>query len=197
MSQNTKDWPDPVPRQLLHTRKIDCRGYLRTDGLFDIEASIIDTKSYAFSTLHRAQVEADEPLHGMKIRLTVDQNLHIHDVIALTEYSPYRVCPHITAAYRQLIGHQIAAGWTRKCKQMFGRTAGCTHLTELLAPMATVAFQTVFSNRARTLQAQQQGQDPHHNKASSKIAVPHPIGGCYALAQDGELANLFRSERSG
>ena len=39
---------NPVKRECLHSRNIVCNGFLRNDGLWDIEARLIDTKSYDF-----------------------------------------------------------------------------------------------------------------------------------------------------
>ena len=36
-----------APRQLMHNRAIECRGYEREDGLWDIEGHLVDTKTYA------------------------------------------------------------------------------------------------------------------------------------------------------
>ena len=37
--------PRPVPRKLSHNRVIDCRGYERDDGLWDIEGHLTDVKT--------------------------------------------------------------------------------------------------------------------------------------------------------
>jgi hypothetical protein len=37
--------PPPLPRDELHMRRIEMRGYRRHDGLYDIEARITDTKT--------------------------------------------------------------------------------------------------------------------------------------------------------
>ena len=49
---------EPVARELLHLRDIELRGYRRADGLFDIEATLQDTKSYAFSNAERGPSSA-------------------------------------------------------------------------------------------------------------------------------------------
>lgn len=36
-----------APRRLAHTRQIVCSGYVRDDGLYDIEARMTDTKDYS------------------------------------------------------------------------------------------------------------------------------------------------------
>ncbi len=42
--------PPPVDREPIHTRRIECTGYRRTDGLWDVEGHLVDTKSYEFVT---------------------------------------------------------------------------------------------------------------------------------------------------
>ena len=36
----------PADRKPMHTRRIRCEGFSRADGLWDIEAHLIDTKPY-------------------------------------------------------------------------------------------------------------------------------------------------------
>jgi hypothetical protein len=42
----------PVSRKLLHTRAIECHGYERDDGFWDIEAHLVDTKTHLHSRRH-------------------------------------------------------------------------------------------------------------------------------------------------
>ena len=135
--------PNPVKRQHIHTRSIEFAGYEREDGLFDIEAQMTDTKTYAFSNNWRGTIEPGEALHRMLLRLTIDESFHVHDVEADTESSPFAVCPDITPQYKKLIGLKIGPGWRKEIRQRVGGVEGCTHITELLYPMATVAIQTI------------------------------------------------------
>ena len=43
--------PSPVPRQRLHQRSITYEGYRRDDGLFDIDAHLVDAKDHDFELL--------------------------------------------------------------------------------------------------------------------------------------------------
>ncbi len=45
--------PEPAPRRHMHTRQIICEGFIRDDGLWDIEASIRDSKTYTHTEGHR------------------------------------------------------------------------------------------------------------------------------------------------
>ncbi|MCB1868104.1 MAG: DUF2889 domain-containing protein, partial [Gammaproteobacteria bacterium] len=70
-------------RKHLHTRHITCEGFMRDDGLWDIEAKLVDTKPFRFENrLGGRTTEADEPIHGMLLRVTLDLDLVIHEIDA-------------------------------------------------------------------------------------------------------------------
>lgn len=140
--------PHPQPRDELHLRRIEVRGFLRHDGLLDIEAHIVDTKSLPFEVGSQGRtLPPGEHLHDMTIRLTVDKAYLIHEALAVTEAAPHLVCPSAAASIAQLKGLTIGAGWNRAIREKLGGAKGCTHLSELLAQMATVAFQTLAPER--------------------------------------------------
>src|SRR3989337_4504553 len=87
----------------------------------------------------------------MWIRRTVDENFLVHDIEAVTDHAPYRVCPDITPNFKVLKGLKIAPGWTQAVKTRLGGVNGCTHLVELLGPVATVAYQTLVAVRKKRL----------------------------------------------
>ncbi|MCS6855250.1 MAG: DUF2889 domain-containing protein [Elioraea sp.] len=134
---------DPAARERLHTRTIVIEGFRRADGLFDVEARLTDTKSYGFSNEDRGWIAPGEPLHGMLMRLTIDSDMRVVACEANTEFAPYAICPAITPNFAALAGLRIGPGWMRAVRERVGGVRGCTHLVELLGPMATVAFQTL------------------------------------------------------
>jgi hypothetical protein len=134
--------PAPVDRQPIHRRTIECHGYRRGDGLWDIEGHIVDTKAYPFTNMDRGLIQPGEPLHEMWLRLTIDNERVIHDVEAATDASPFRICPDVTPRFKDLIGLKIGPGFKKKVLEKLGGTKGCTHLVELLGPIGTVAIQT-------------------------------------------------------
>lgn len=115
--------PESQAREELHTRQITCTGYHRDDKLWDVDAHITDVKTYSFENSHRGTIHSGEPVHEMWIRLTVDEQLVLRDCIAVTDYSPYHCCPDITPIFKKLIGEKIAAGWTRRVKELVGGVA--------------------------------------------------------------------------
>ena len=134
--------PPPVARDELHLRRIEMRGYRRHDGLYDIEAHLTDTKSNHLA-LSEKNVPAGVPIHDMWLRLVVDEALTVHDVVAVTDASPFAICPEATNALASIKGLRIGAGWSRAVKERLSRTENCTHLAELLMPLATTAYQTL------------------------------------------------------
>ena len=175
---------EPGPRQQVHTRAIDYRGYRREDGLWDIEAHMTDTKTYEFSNRWRGKIPVGEPLHEMLLRVTIDDNFVIQDVEAATDHSPFEVCPSITPNYRGLIGITMGAGWRQAIRMKVGGVQGCTHLTELLFPMATVAMQTLWPLLAR----RRKGSDRENrlvDRATEKPeARPPVLNTCHAWSTD-------------
>ena len=99
--------PTVARREQVHTRKIELQGYSREDGLFDIEARLTDTKSYGFETDDRGWIDPGEPLHGMSMRMTIDEDMVIVAFEAATDYSPHAICPQIAPNYAKLAGLRI------------------------------------------------------------------------------------------
>ena len=54
---------EPRPRRLMHRRAIDCSGYLRDDGLWEVEARLVDTKTFLQRDQFRGDVPPGEPGH--------------------------------------------------------------------------------------------------------------------------------------
>jgi hypothetical protein len=166
----------PTKREHTHTRVVTCLGYRRSDELWDIEGRIVDTKPHRFPNKDRGgHIEAEEPLHDMSIRLTIDIDLNVLEAEAVIDDSPYHYCKSVTSIVKQLIGLKIAPGWTARSKVAMGQNSGCTHLTELLGPIATTAIQTISSAKSgRSKQTKIQQSPP-------KSVF---IDTCYALAAD-------------
>jgi hypothetical protein len=179
----------PTPREHIHTRTIDCRGYRRADGLWDIEGHITDVKTYAFANHFRGEIAAGAPVHDMWLRLTVDDRLTVHAVEAVTEAGPYEVCPNVAPNFQRLVGLSIRPGFQTRVRELLGGTAGCTHLVELLGPIATTAYQTVYPYREQ--QRHRDGAPPRAAASAKPGRKPHLIDSCHAFAADGEVVRRY------
>lgn len=166
-------------RTKLHDRDVEVSGYLRDDGLYEIEGSLCDTKTYTFLNRWRGEIPVGEPLHGMSIRLTLTKEMRVHDIEAVMDFSPYPdICPAITPNFSALKGKQIGQGWQDAVKLAVGREKGCTHLVELLlGPVSTTAYITIFLDQKRKLDE------------AGKIVSERPgfINTCHSLQADGEV----------
>jgi hypothetical protein len=173
---------DEHGRRLIHQRQIECCGYLRTDGLWDIEGRLSDSKTHAVLLSEGRTVEAGEVYHGMLMRVTVDDEFSIREVAVTMAQVPTSECRSAAPAYERLIGLRIGPGFTRQCKELFGGIGGCVHLTELLPSIATTAFQTIPLARAQLAP-----RDVHDTGAFTR-AIGGLINTCYALRATGPIA---------
>lgn len=177
--------PDLPVRTLLHTREIICKGYQRSDGLFDIEGRLLDlTNEPTDLPFHR--VPSGGAIHDMRLVMTLDSEMVIVSITALTATGASQFCGEAAAAYSRLVGLKIAAGFKQKMKAIVGGTSGCTHMTELLERMASTAMQTMFSTyRSQASQRRASG-------AQQVVAVrPWVIGTCHAYREEGDAVRLL------
>jgi hypothetical protein len=160
-----------VAREPIHTRRIECRGYRRADGLWDIEGHLVDTKAYGFDNKWRGHLAPGTPLHEMRLRLTLDDSYLVHAVDAATDASPFQMCPDIVPNFQALVGLRIGKGWRKQVQERLGGVKGCTHLIELaLGAMATAAIQTIVPVRSK--------------EATSTEQRSGFVDTCHALAAD-------------
>ena len=168
---------EPVAREHVHSRDVGCRGYRRDDGLWDIEGRLVDTKTYAFENRSRGTVEPGDPVHDMWLRLTIDDDLEIKAVEAVTDKHPFPSCPGIVPDYARMVGTRIRSGWTREVRERLGKVQGCTHLTRLLEELAVVAAQTVWPLRKKR----------SSHEADASATRPPFVDTCHALRSDGPV----------
>jgi len=160
--------PAAAPRERIHRRSISIEGFRRSDGLYEVEARLVDVKDVT-AELAEGPRAPGEPIHDMKVRITFDRTLTIVEAVAVTDEMPYHgACERINPAYAALKGVRMKPGFTAKLREMFGGIAGCTHITELVGNMATAAYQTLA------------GELRHDTSRK-----PFQLDGCHALDTTG------------
>ena len=167
---------DKIERSEIHHRELDIRFFRRSDGLFEIEGRLLDRKSEPFRRLLQ---DRDTPpgtaLHDILVRLVVDESLLVHDASATLAASPFALCRGAADTLAPLKGLRIGAGWSKRVRELLGGAASCTHIVELLGPMATTVYQGMAPQRlARMAQA---GNDEHKSRIDS----------CYSYGKDREV----------
>lgn len=172
--------PDPAPRQHLHTRSVTYHGFLREDGLWDIEGEMSDTKTYPLQMRERGMMPPGTPVHGMRLRVTVDDAMKIHAIAATMEHTPFGECTRAEDPVQRMVGATMGPGWRQAIERELGGIKGCTHLRELLFNLATAAYQTVFPYRERQREAAGE-------KAAERAEPPYHLGRCLAWDFDGPI----------
>jgi hypothetical protein len=164
-----------LEREEIHLRRVEVRAFRRADGLYDIEARMVDTKSHPFQAPAAQLLPAGERLHDIGVRLVIDEHLKVHEATGLTEAAPFGDCREAGGALHTLKGLTIGTGWLRAVRERLGGVRGCTHMVELLGPVATTAFQALAPLRFNRPEA----LDPSGR--------PKKIGSCYAYASHREV----------
>lgn len=172
--------PRPTERRTLHTRRIECVTYERRDGLWDVEANMIDVKTDNFDRT-RGRTFAGEHLHNMWLRLTLDDTCRVVDVEAVMDAFPMDGCPGGATQMKKLIGLKIDGGWRSEVQRRIGGALGCTHLRELLAPIATTALQ---------------GINPELRKRDPSRKSKYQKGSCWAKSDDDDRAAFVEKLRA-
>ena len=172
--------PPPHARTHVHTRAVVFRGYHREDGLWDIEAEMTDTKTYQLEPSERGLMAPGTPIHGMAIRVTVDDFMVIREIESSSDHTPFDECQQGKAPMQQMVGATMGPGWRQAIEKALGGVRGCTHLREMLFNMATAAYQTIPSYQHR-LRRQAGVPEPDADKP------PYHLGKCIAWDFDGPV----------
>ncbi len=122
----------------------------------------------------------------MWLRITVGDDMVISAVEAVTDHAPFNACDEIAPNYAALVGLRIGPGLKQQIRERVGGIHGCTHLTELMGPVATTAFQTIFPIRAREA-------EERRKQAEKDGTVPNPpkkrrsplVNSCHGWRSDG------------
>jgi hypothetical protein len=163
-------------RALKHTRAIHIEAYARDDGLWDIDAHITDVKTRD-TQLASGTRPFGSPIHDLWLRLTIDTQLTVVAVEAVSDAVPYPAyCDTIGPAYEKLVGLNLRHGFRNAVKERMSGIQGCTHLTELAQVLPTAAIQAFAGEVLDT----RDGADT--DRQSRK---PFQLDRCHALRTDG------------
>jgi hypothetical protein len=172
-------------RRLMHRRSIECTGYLRNDGLWEVEARLVDTKPFAQRDHFRGELQPGDPVHDIGVRLAVDDALTIREAETTMRATPFPTCVDVEPILQRLVGERIGPGWRDLVRRKIGRLETCTHLSELLGPAVTTLYQTMSYGKTpdgrSSLEDQRGAREP-----------PFFLGGCHSWRTDGPVvAELF------
>ncbi|MGH6626860.1 MAG: DUF2889 domain-containing protein [Burkholderiaceae bacterium] len=168
-----------VTREELHFRRIDFRGFRRSDGLFEVEAQLTDRKTHDFAPPSGGRVvPAGDNIHDHGLRVVFGEDMVIREITIAIRAYPYRECRGGGETLQALVGLRIGPGWNSELRKRLPSSDTCTHLKEMMTPLASAAFQTVYSVvTSRVGEVDASGR-------------PRKIDSCYAYGTSRELVRL-------
>ncbi len=166
-------------RRLLHRRAINVQVYARDDGLFDVEAALVDSKGRDIKLSGETR-RAGEPVHDMLLVLVVDAKANILEACARSNAMPYPgACDDHGDAYQRLVGLNLFKGFRPSVKDRLAGIKGCTHLTELCQALPTAVVQAFTGEVINIRDGDSPGQ------------APFQLDKCHALRRDGPMVLAY------
>lgn len=171
--------PPAAPRrQLKHRRRIDVQVFSRDDGLWEVDATLVDTKTRD-TQMAEGLRPAGTPIHDMLLRLVVNQRLDIVAAGSGSEWVPYPgICNEHGDAYARLVGLNLLQNFRQQLRERLGGVKGCTHLTELAQVLPTAVVQG-FAGEVIDTRGTEAG-----------ASQPFQIDRCHALRSSGQAVRV-------
>jgi hypothetical protein len=167
---------------IIHTRRYETRVYRVGEDEMLVRGAISDMKPPG---LYVADDPEELEIHQMQVEMRVRlPDLVIIDVVTAFETHPHNACPKILNHYNHLVGLNIARGFTRKVRELFGGPRGCTHITALLQAMAPAVVQSTWSMAVK--HHREQGITPGSIDPNRGSMFQSNINTCHVWDEDGE-----------
>ncbi len=173
--------PASAARRDIHHRVIDMRAYARDDGLYDVESHLVDSKPFPFKRSGGPEAwPAGAALHDLSVRLTLDADFVVREVAVASDVTPFGLCKETERTLQVLVGERIGRGWANVVRERLRGAASCTHLMEMLMPLATTALQGI--------RALDMGR---YNAAVNAAGEPAKIDSCYAYSRERAVVKMM------
>lgn len=129
------------------------------------------------------------------MRITFGDDMVIRAIEVVTDAAPYpATCASAPGSYQRLVGLRIGGRFSRRIVELVGGTSGCTHKTELLRVLGSVAMQTVGRYHAHVIKDRTRTARLFGNKSTR----PGLLESCVSYATDTEVvATLWPDRYSG
>ena len=179
--------PAPEGGELIHTRRYEVRTYKLSDDSFMLRGVVFDEKPAGL------YVKTDPDVlwvHHMVVDLTLSfPDLVIREASVTFHERPHTHCTDIVPDYQKLVGLSIARGFNNKVKELFGGPRGCTHIGALLAAMAPVAIQSVWSMRIGSGQALDPEAKSQMSKEQRRRGYAMNLNTCHMWDENGQMVS--------
>ena len=170
--------PAAPQRQLKHRRQIDVQVFACGNGLWEVDAVLVDVKTRA-TQLADSLRPAGTPIHDMLLRLVVNEQLDIIAAGSESRWMPYTgLCDKHGDAYSRLVGLNLLQDFRKQLRQRVGGVLGCTHITELAQVLPTAVVQAFAGEVIDT------------RGTADGAGKPFQIDRCHALRSSAEAVRL-------
>jgi hypothetical protein len=177
-----------LKKELIHTRKITVNCYETDKERLIVEGFLTDDRLIPY--VIQALGEMHEPglIHHVALTMELSiPDLKIVSIMAEMPVVPDAGCRDIKAAVQVLEGRSIRPGFTGEVRQLFGKKAGCLHLTHLILTMSSAAVQGLWAYLSRV----SQDVSPSLPKLDESML----INSCHMWRKDGPFIQRIRAQR--
>jgi len=177
-----------LKRELIHSRKITVNCYETGTQHLVIEGFLTDERFFPY-VIHAVGEKRDAGLMhhlALTMELTIPQ-MRIVSAIAEMPVVPDEGCREINETVQKLNGRCIRPGFTNEVRVLFGKAAGCLHLTNLILAMSSAAVQGLWCYFSRV----REGASPFLPKADGSML----IDSCHMWRQDGPFVEKIKKRR--
>ncbi|MBU2055646.1 MAG: DUF2889 domain-containing protein [Proteobacteria bacterium] len=177
-----------MKKDLIHSRKITVNCYETDEEELIIEGSLIDERLFPFQIHALNERREAGPIHhiALSMKLSVPQ-LEIISLNSEMPVVPDAGCREIKDAVQKLAGRHIRPGFTNEARELFGKTEGCLHLTNLLLAMSSAAIQGLWSHFSRI----RQGKTPPLPPTDPLML----LNSCHMWRKDGPFVERIERRR--
>src|SRR2546430_12678036 len=94
-------------RRLMHTRFVECEGFLRDDGFWEVEAWLRDTKPFTQrADRFRGELKPGDPVHDIGLRLPIGDAMTIREAETVVRPTPHPTRLEVEPIPDRLIGER-------------------------------------------------------------------------------------------
>jgi len=157
--------------------------------LLVIEGFLTDERLFPFNIHALGEKREHGLMHdiALTMELTIPQ-MRIVSAIAEMPVVPDAGCREIKDVMHRLNGRCIRPGFTNEVKELFGKAAGCLHLTNLILTMSSAAVQGLWCYLSRV----REGASPLLPKADDSML----INSCHMWRQDGPFVRKIQRRKT-